>query len=187
MSVVKKIILINLSVFGICSIFSIWGLHLENIFALYSVNSEYFSFYQIITHLFIHANPEHLFFNMLFLLITGPEVENYFGDKFLKFYLLSGILSSGLYCLGVNSGIIGASGAVFSVVTVSLFRTFKDENFKLYWSLKFKFLFFLFMVLSEFYYVINSSDDNIGHWAHVFGVIFGASYYLYNKFAQPEV
>ena len=127
MNWVKKIILINLTVFGVCHIFTLWGLHLENLFALYPVNTGYFSFYQLVTHLFIHANPEHLFFNMLFFLIAGSEVEEFLGKKFLSFYLLSGIFSSGLYCLGTNAGIIGASGAGTSYKTA---KTHLDTSAK---------------------------------------------------------
>ena len=92
MNCVKKIILINLLVFGVCHIFTFWGLHLENLFALYPVNTGYFSFYQLVTHLFIHANPEHLFFNMLFFLIDGSEVEEYFGHWAHVFGSIFGIL-----------------------------------------------------------------------------------------------
>jgi membrane associated rhomboid family serine protease len=114
---------------------------------------------------------------MLFFLIAGSEVEEYFGNKFLSFYLLSGIFSSGLYCLGTNSGIIGASGAVFATIAASIFISMKNKNYKKYFSLKFRNLFFIFSILFEFYYALTS-NDNIGHWAHVFGSIFGILYYI---------
>jgi membrane associated rhomboid family serine protease len=185
MDVVKKIILINLAVYGICDIFSIFfGLHLENLFALYPVNSDYFSFYQLITHLFIHADPEHLFFNMVFFLISGPDVEKYFGNKFLSFYLLSGVFSSGLYCLGSNTGIIGASGAVFATITASVLISIKNKDYKSInskWVLKFRSLFFIFFILSEFYTATFYTNDNVGHWAHIFGVFFAIGYYFINS------
>lgn len=181
MSWTRQIILINLAVFGICNLFTFWGLHLDNLFALYSIKSDYFSFYQLITHLFIHANPEHLFFNMLFFLVTGPEVEGFFGNKFLSFYLLSGIFSSGLYCLGVDSTIIGASGSVFSVLTVFTILTIRNEKFKNSIHLKIKAIFYILFILVEFYNAISFSNDNIGHWAHIFGVIFGLIFYTRHK------
>lgn len=184
--IVKKIILINIIVYLICEIFSIYGYHLDNLFALYPITSDYFSPFQLITHLFIHGNIEHLFFNMLFFFLTGPEVEELFGKKFLSFYLLSGVFSSGLYCLGANSGLIGASGAVFSVIAVSLITTFKNENFKKFISLKLKFIFYVFLIITELYYSLNPQTDLIGHWAHIFGVVFGIIYYLKFKFAHPE-
>lgn len=177
MKSVKLILLINLLVFGICSLFNFYGLHLENLFALYPVTSDNFSLYQLVTHLFIHGNVEHLFFNMLFLLICGPEVENYLGTKFFSFFILSGVFSSGLYCLGVGVPIIGASGAVFSVIALSIITTVSDKQFKNLISLKLRVIFFLSLIISELYFVIISQADNIGHWAHIFGVIFGILYY----------
>ena len=111
------------------------------------------------------------------LYIMGPEVEEFLGKKFLSFYLLSGIFSSGLYCLGANGGIIGASGAVFSTITASIFISMKNKSYKKYLSLKFRNLFFIFSILFEFYYALTS-NDNISHWAHIFGVIFGIVYYF---------
>lgn len=181
MKSVNLIILINIIVFSVCSLFNLYGLHLENLFALYPISSEHFSIYQLVTHLFIHGNVEHLFFNMLFLLICGQEVENYFGLKFFSFYILSGIFSSGLYCLGVGVPIIGASGAVFSVITISILITITDERFKSLLSLKLRVIFFLSLIISELYFATISQVDNIGHWAHIFGVIFAIIYYQYNK------
>lgn len=186
MSWVRTLILINLSVFGICNLFTFWGIHLENFFALYPIKSDYFSPYQLITHLFIHGNAEHLFFNMLFFLFCGIEVEKYLGKNFISFYFLSGLFSSGLYCLGSDSPMIGASGAVFSVMTFSIFIPIKTKKFKTYLTLKLKSLFLIFFIISELYYALTIYNDNIGHWAHIFGSIFGIIYYLYLNFAQPK-
>lgn len=179
MSWVKKIILINIVVFGVFNLLTLTGLHLENLFALYPIDSDYFSPYQLITHLFVHGNTEHLFFNMLFLLLIGPEVEDFLKTKFIGFYLLSGLFSSGLYFLNSNGAIIGASGAIFSIICFSIFTTIKKENYKKSIYLKLRNIFFISFIISEIYVAINSSIvDNIGHWAHVFGSIFAIIYYF---------
>lgn len=185
-SVVLKIILINFFIFGLINFLSIWGIHLENLLALYPLSSKYFNLFQIITHLFTHYDPEHIFFNMLVFFLVGPDVEKYFGDKFLKFYILSGIFSSGLYCIGATSAIIGASGAIFATVGASILITFKNENFKNFISLKFKNLFFILIVLTEIYYAITETNDQIGHWAHIFGVIFGIIYFIKFEYDKPK-
>jgi membrane associated rhomboid family serine protease len=177
---VKQILIINIIVFGITFIFSIYGLYLNNVLALYPISSGYFSYYQLITHLFAHFNPEHLFYNMLVFLIAGPEVERYIGKKFWKFYLLSGIFSSGLYCLNNDGGIIGASGAVFSVMTFSILISMKDIRIKKH--ILFRNLFFIFLILSEIYYITYPTGDLIGHGAHLFGSLFGVLYFCYKKF-----
>ena len=51
-----------------------------------------FHIYQLITYMFMHANLEHLFFNMFALWMFGMVVENVWGPrKFLFYYILCGI------------------------------------------------------------------------------------------------
>jgi membrane associated rhomboid family serine protease len=192
MTWVKKIILLNLIVFGICQISSIFGFYFENILALFPIYSSDFSIHQLVTHLFVHADTTHLFFNMLFFLIVGPEVEELFKNKFLSFYLLAGIFSSGLYCLGSNSGIIGASGAVYATISVSIINGFSKINLKEIFIQKFvnliqfRNIFFLTLIIVELYYCFVNSNDHIGHLAHIFGVFFGLIFYWKFKFAHPQ-
>ncbi len=48
--------------------------------------------YQIITHMFMHGDLGHLFFNMLGLFFFGPPLERLWGAKrFLFFYLAAGL------------------------------------------------------------------------------------------------
>ena len=51
-----------------------------------------FHIYQLLTYMFMHANLEHLFFNMFALWMFGMVVENVWGPrKFLFYYILCGI------------------------------------------------------------------------------------------------
>ncbi len=51
--------------------------------------------WQLITHLFMHADASHLIFNMLGLWIFGSKLENFWGPKrFLIFYIVTGIIAS---------------------------------------------------------------------------------------------
>ena len=80
-------------------------------------------YWQIFTYMFLHANMNHLFFNMLGLFFFGTQVERRIGSKeFLLFYLLTGTLA-GLFSFFVYlftgaTGVIllGASGAVYGVL-----------------------------------------------------------------------
>ena len=46
---------------------------------------------QIITHMFMHGNITHIFFNMFMLYMFGSVLENYWGGKYFLFlYLVSG-------------------------------------------------------------------------------------------------
>ncbi len=187
MKAVREIILINVVIFITTTLLEMNGLYLNNILALYPINSEYFNIYQYITHCFSHKGFDHIFFNMLILFLVGSEVESEYGyNKFWKFYILSAIFSSGIYSLFENQAILGASGAVFSVIGSSILICYNNENFKNFISLKYKTLFFLILSISEFYYAIFDDSDGIAHWAHVFGLIIGMIFYVRNKYANPK-
>ncbi len=84
---------------------------------------------------FIHANFQHLLFNMIGLYFFGPMVEQYLGGKrYLAFYLLCGIFGAVLYLI-LNLGgyvfgedipgllssntarpLVGASAGVFGIL-----------------------------------------------------------------------
>lgn len=62
-----------------------WGLYLPFL-------SEQFHPAQIVTHMFLHGNFTHLFFNMFALWMFGAPLENLWGSKrFLIFYMITGL------------------------------------------------------------------------------------------------
>lgn len=75
-----------------------------------------------LTYQFLHGGIMHLFMNMLWLFVFGPEVERVLGSRqFVRFYLACGalgVLATGLpYVLtGRYSTVIGASGATMGVL-----------------------------------------------------------------------
>ena len=74
----------------------------------------------ILTSMFLHADPLHIGFNMLFLWIFGNNIEDRLGHVvFLVFYLAGGALAAGVQVLaapGSNVPVIGASGAIAAVL-----------------------------------------------------------------------
>ena len=63
-----------------------------DIFALHHVQSSKFQPWQIVTHMFLHANFWHLFGNMFGLWVFGARLESLWGPRrFLTFYFLCGI------------------------------------------------------------------------------------------------
>jgi membrane associated rhomboid family serine protease len=69
-----------------------------------------------LTSMFLHGGWMHLLFNLLFLYIVAPLLEDAWGrPRFLLFYLLGGLFAGGAeFALerGSSVGIIGASGAI---------------------------------------------------------------------------
>lgn len=90
---VKNLLLINIILFVLLLfIGSELAIDLNAALGLYYINSPMFQPYQILTHMFMHANFMHLFFNMFALFMFGPNLERVWGPKrFLLFYLVCGL------------------------------------------------------------------------------------------------
>lgn len=91
--VVKNIIMLNvLMILAYYAANSVFGIDLNGILGLYFPKSELFKPMQIVTHMFMHANFWHIFFNMYALFIFGPVLENVWGPKrFFIFYMVCGL------------------------------------------------------------------------------------------------
>ncbi len=75
--------------------------------------------YRLLTAAFLHANIEHIFFNMVILAIVGSPVEAEVGKvRFLVIYLISAFGGSVASYLLSNANVLGlgASGAIFGVM-----------------------------------------------------------------------
>ena len=76
--------------------------------ALHYFQNDKFLFTQLFTHLFMHGNEAHLFFNMFGLWMFGSTLANIWGtSKFLFFYISSGfgaaIVQMTAYYLNIES------------------------------------------------------------------------------------
>lgn len=64
---------------------------LDDLFALHTFQSPLFQPWQFVTHMFMHGDFGHLFFNMFALWMFGSILENVWGQKrFLIFYFVCG-------------------------------------------------------------------------------------------------
>jgi membrane associated rhomboid family serine protease len=87
--VIKNLIIINVLMFLASLIFEPT---MTEYLAMYPISSEAFRPYQIITHMFMHANGFHIFFNMYALFMFGRDSELAMGaKKFLLFYFITGL------------------------------------------------------------------------------------------------
>lgn len=100
--VVKNLLIFNGLVFFAQTVFrNSPTIDIENLFALHDIHSVYFRPHQLVTHLFMHGDFWHLFFNMFALWMFGAMLENVWGSKrFLIFYMACG-LGAALLHLGV--------------------------------------------------------------------------------------
>ncbi len=74
----------------------------------------------LVTSQFLHGGFLHIFFNMLFLVVFGPEVEHLTGHlRFFAFYLLCGVIGGLAQLLTTpvsHVPSVGASGAIAGVL-----------------------------------------------------------------------
>ncbi len=79
-----------------------------------------FTWYPLVTHMFLHGGWFHLLSNVWILFIFGDNVEDRLGsDRYLLFYLMGGI-AAGLvqfyFSFDSNTPSLGASGAIAAVL-----------------------------------------------------------------------
>lgn len=92
-TVTKNLLIINGLIFlAQLTLGETLGLRVDNLFALHYWGSELFRPYQLITHMFMHANFMHLFGNMFALYMFGAALETTWGPKrFFIFYFICGL------------------------------------------------------------------------------------------------
>jgi len=99
--IVKNLLIANAGVFLVANLFNFE--EVSAFMALRYFESSQFKLHTIITHMFMHADFMHLFFNMFALFMFGPALENVWGPKrFLLFYIVCGIGAALVYT-GVNA------------------------------------------------------------------------------------
>lgn len=169
--------------------------------AVYFPASEFFQPFQIITHMFMHANLEHLFFNMLMLFFLGPPLEHVLGKKrFLFYYLVAGFGALALSLLmqymdihyfGMNTvdiPMLGASGAIFGVA-VGFAMFFPDSIIQLLIPpipIKAKY-FVLILVAIDLFSGIGRINPGVAHFAHLGGALFGFLMIIFwRKYGTPK-
>jgi membrane associated rhomboid family serine protease len=144
----------------------------------------YFEPYQIITHMFMHANLTHLFFNMFAVFMFGPILETTWGSKrFLIYYFFTAFGALALHTLvnylTYNSfqempGVLGASGAVFGLLLG--FGVYYPNNVIQLLippiPIKAKYFVMIYAAL-ELYLGFSNYDTGIAHFAHLGGALFG--------------
>ena len=185
--VTRYILIINTTIWLICNLLKqTW---LAEIFALYSINGGGFLPYQLITYMFTQLEFGHLFFNMFALFMFGRWLEQYWGPKrFLMYYMVTGI-GAGLIQLlvshlqGITSVTIGASGSVFGLL-LAFGMIFPNTPLYLMFipiPIKAKYMVIGYGVLEFFFGIVNRAGDNIAHFAHLGGMLFGIILILYWK------
>ncbi len=191
--VVKHLIIINALVFfGANLLLPQLGIPVDALTLIWPDGREYlvagsshttvsFQPYQLVTHMFMHANFNHILFNMLTLAFLGPAIETQLGSKrFLFYYLSCGVgalllhLGLGFAGLTHEASVVGASGAVMGIYSAFLLMM-PNVTLNLIFPpipVKAKYLILAFIGMDLFSGLAGHADG-IAHWAHLGGVLTG--------------
>jgi membrane associated rhomboid family serine protease len=155
---------------------------------LFYPTSEFFQPFQIVTHMFMHADISHLFFNMFGLFMFGPPLEASWGSKrFLYYYFFTGFGAMILYMfvkfleinvfgapINIDIPMVGASGAIFGLLA-GFGTMFPNQRIMLLIPpipMKAKYFVLIYAGI-ELFAGVSGFQSGVAHFAHVGGALFG--------------
>ena len=91
-TVTKNLLIINVLCFFGMLVAKRYGIDVENLLGLHFFLASDFNLSQLISYMFMHANFQHIFFNMFAVWMFGRILEQVWGPRrFLTYYLICGI------------------------------------------------------------------------------------------------
>jgi len=140
----------------------------------------------LITSVFMHGSPSHLFLNMFSLMFIGGFLERLIGSKrFLGIYLISGIFANLFYVLvyltfGIDSiPAVGASGAIFGIAGMLAVLTPKMPIYIMFIPVAMPMWFGVTLMLAVLWVLTLLAGLPIGNEAHLGGLLCGLAYAFY--------
>lgn len=206
--VVKNLLIINFVFYLATIAFDyVWHIDLAQYLGLHYIGASDFRPYQFVTYMFMHGNFAHIFFNMFALWMFGNSIENAWGPKrFLIFYMVCGIgagltqelvqyiqlrdLVENYQYVKLNGQSIpvddylnmlttvGASGAVYGIL-LAFGMMWPDSRIYIYFAIPIKAKWFVIIYGLLELFSGFSSVDNVAHFAHVGGMLWGFLLILY--------
>ena len=196
--VTKHLLLVNIIVWLADIMFQRHGLQLSDWLGLHYLTAPGFFFWQPLTYMFMHANLSHIFCNMFAVLMFAPVLEQHWGSRrFLIYYLVCGLgaaaVQEAVWALRIHQLLasvpadalfvrytshlvtIGASGAVFGIL-LAFGWLFPDvPMFILFFpvSIRARIFVIIYAVIELMAGLAHVSGDNVAHFAHLGGMLFG--------------
>ncbi len=181
--ITKWLLLANTIVWLLSSLLQRQGLYLNGVLGLWSLQSGNFHFWQPLTYMFAHANFEHLFCNMFAVWMFGPVLEENWGKwKYCLYYAVCGLGAAAIQLLVWHwAGMagpavtVGASGAVFGIL-FAFGWLFPDVPMFLLFipiPIRARTFVYIYAAIELFAGLADFSFDNVAHFAHLGGMLFG--------------
>lgn len=196
--ITKNLLIANFIVWLLDYALMRYGIRLSDFLGLHYWRADGFHFWQPLTYMFMHGNFSHIFCNMFAVLMFGPVLEKEWGEKkFVAYYLVCGLgaalVQECVWALQVANFMqtvpaatvmaqfgnqvvtIGASGAVFGIL-LAFGWLFPDvEMFLLFIPIPIRARTFVigYAVIELLAGFSNIAGDNVAHFAHLGGMLFG--------------
>lgn len=210
-TVTKNLLIINVLFFLGAFVAQRHGVNLNHMLGLHFFMASDFKLYQLITYMFLHADLEHIFFNMFAVWMFGRTLELIWGPKrYLTYYIVCGIgagiiqeivqyveyvtVLQGYLNVDMGTAIIpmseylnlmntvGASGAVYGVLLAFGMLFPNIQMFVFPLPFPIKAKFFVIgYAVIELILGISRTGDGVAHFAHLGGMIFGFLLIMYWK------
>ena len=210
-TITKNLLIINVLCFFGAIVAQKYGMDLNQTLGLHFFLASDFNVAQLVSYMFLHANFEHLFFNMFAVWMFGSTLELVWGPKrFLTYYVVCGI-GAGLVQelvqyieyvsvlqdfrnVDIGTAIIpmseylnlmntvGASGAVYGILLAFGMLFPNTQMFVFPIPVPIKAKYFVIgYAVIELFLGIGRTADGIAHFAHLGGMIFGLLLIIYWK------
>lgn len=130
-------------------------------------------YFRLFSHSLGHANWEHLIGNLSLILVVGPSLEDRYGSmRLLLMIFFTAFVSALISLLFTNHALLGASGIVFMMITLSSFGNVKQGEIP------------ITLILVAFLYigkelVQSFENDNISQLTHIVGGVCGGALGFY--------
>ena len=144
----------------------------REVFSVYrSSMADPLTYIRLFGHVIGHADWNHLFGNMMYILILGPVIEEKYGTGNTVFVMLTTALVTGLLniLLFPNTMLLGASGIVFALIMMSSVTTVKDDG-----TIPLTFVLVAVLYIGQQVYQGIFEEDNISQLTHIAGGVVGA-------------
>ena len=132
------------------------------------------TYIRLVTHSIGHSSWTHFMNNFLYILLIGPMMEEKFGFiSLLKMMLITSLIIGIFNIIFSKKGVVGASGIVYMLITLSSAVNIKSGEIP------------LTLILICLFYVVNEifngllKKDNVSHVSHFIGALCGILFIFY--------
>lgn len=205
-TITRYLLIANFIIFFLAGIVErTFGIDLNTIGGLHYYSARSFHWWQPLTYMFLHADISHILFNMLAVWMFGATLENAWGPRrYLIFYLVCGLGAAFIQeCVWsmmpfhplqlefLNT--IGASGAVFGILFAFGWLFPDTPMFILFIPIPIRartivIIYALVELFAGMGNMMGTHIDNVAHFAHLGGMLFGwllLLYWRHNNWREP--